>query len=186
MSYDLRDYILIVENVIPNKLCDEILAEYKTSSDWKNTTVARGLDRDYRRCDAINTSEAVMVQKNPEVRKYLDEEIFKCAGNAILKYNEKFNNAVIQGDSGYILLRYQSGDFYKQHTDHFLQEPRIVSCSFSLNDDYEGGSFDFFDRQLSYKVPKGAALMFPSNFMYPHEITPVTNGVRYSVITWFI
>jgi predicted 2-oxoglutarate/Fe(II)-dependent dioxygenase YbiX len=61
-----------------------------------------------------------------------------------------------------------------------------VSCSFALNDNYEGGEFSFFDGQIKIKLPKGAALLFPSNFMYPHQILPVTNGTRYSIITWFI
>ena len=39
---------------------------------------------------------------------------------------------------------------------------------------------------LKYKLDKGDAIMFPSNFMYPHEIMPVTKGTRYSAITWFI
>ena len=38
----------------------------------------------------------------------------------------------------------------------------------------------------SIKLKKGDAIMFPSNFMYPHEIMPVTQGTRYSIITWFI
>ncbi|HAT67017.1 MAG TPA: hypothetical protein DCS66_20895 [Flavobacteriaceae bacterium] len=28
-------------------------------------------------------------------------------------------------------------------------------------------------------------MIFPSNFCYPHAVTPVNNGVRHSVITWF-
>jgi len=84
------------------------------------------------------------------------------------------------------LLRYQEGEFYTEHTDHFLQNPRIVSCSFALNDDFEGGEFGFFDRKIIYKLSKGSALMFPSNFLYPHEIMPITKKIRYSIITWFI
>ena len=61
-----------------------------------------------------------------------------------------------------------------------------MSCSFALNDDYEGGEWGFFDREIIVKAPKGSAVMFPSNFMYPHEIMPVTQGVRYSIITWFV
>ena len=38
----------------------------------------------------------------------------------------------------------------------------------------------------SIKLKKADAIMFPSNFMYPHEIMPVTQGTRYSIITWFI
>jgi hypothetical protein len=55
-----------------------------------------------------------------------------------------------------------------------------------LNNDYEGGEFAFFDRELKYKLKKGSCIMFPSNFMYPHEIMPVTSGTRYSIITWFV
>lgn len=186
MFYDVRDYILVVENVLPNYLCDKIIEEYKNSPDWINTTIARGSDRDYRRCDSINTSDSIIIGRNPEVRKNLDHEIFTCAGAAIQIYKNKFGETNIEGDSGYTLLRYQEGEFYKQHTDNFLKSPRIISCSFSLNDDYAGGEWGFFDRNIVMRVPKGSAIMFPSNFMYPHEIMPVTNGVRYSIITWFI
>jgi predicted 2-oxoglutarate/Fe(II)-dependent dioxygenase YbiX len=55
-----------------------------------------------------------------------------------------------------------------------------------LNDDFEGGEFVFFNKELKYKLEKGDAIMFPSNFMYPHEVMPVTQGTRYSIITWFI
>ena len=26
--------------------------------------------------------------------------------------------------------------------------------------------------------------MFPSSFMYPHEVMPVTKGTRYSLVVW--
>ena len=31
---------------------------------------------------------------------------------------------------------------------------------------------------------KGDLLIFPSNFLYPHEVEPVTKGVRYSYVSW--
>jgi predicted 2-oxoglutarate/Fe(II)-dependent dioxygenase YbiX len=186
MSFDLRDYIVVFENIIPNELCDEILEEYNSDKNWINTSVSGGVNRDIRRCDAINISENFVIEQNQEKRKKIDDKMFNCAGEAIKKYNEKFKHAHIQGDSGYTLLRYQEGEFYSEHTDHFLQQPRIVSCSFTLNEDFEGGEFGFFNRELIYKPPKGSALMFPSNFLYPHEVMPVTRRVRYSIITWFI
>lgn len=186
MSFDLRDYIVVFENIVPDELCDEVLGEYGDDKNWTNTATGGGLNRQIRRCDAINMSDAFIVGQNQEKRKSIDDKLFVCAGNAIKKYNDKFNNAHIQGDSGYTLLRYQEGEFYSEHTDHFLQAPRIVSCSFTLNDNFEGGEFGFFNCELVYKPPKGSALMFPSNFMYPHEVMPVTRYVRYSIITWFI
>lgn len=186
MSFDLRDYIVVFENIIPNQLCDEVLEEYESDKNWMNTSTKGGVDRETRRCDAINMSNDFIIEQNQKKRKNIDNKLFVCAEEAIKKYNEKFKFAMIDGDSGYTLLRYQEGEFYTEHTDHFLQSPRIVSCSFILNDNFEGGEFKFFNRELVYKPPKGSALMFPSNFMYPHEIMPVTKGVRYSVITWFI
>jgi hypothetical protein len=186
MSFDIRDYIVVFENIVPNELCDEVLVEYNNDKNWTNTVTSGGLKRNTRRCDAINMSDSFIIEQNQDKRKSIDDRLFVCAGEAIKKYNEKFKRARIQGDSGYTLLRYQKGEFYTEHTDHFLQDPRIVSCSFTLNDDFEGGEFGFFNRELIYKPPKGSALMFPSNFLYPHEIVPVTKRVRYSIITWFI
>jgi predicted 2-oxoglutarate/Fe(II)-dependent dioxygenase YbiX len=186
MSFDIRDYIVVFENIIPDELCDEVLEEYNNDKNWINTSTSGGVNREIRRCDAINMSDSVIIEQNQEKRKTIDDKLFVCAGNAIKKYNQKFKHAYIQGDSGYTLLRYQEGEFYSQHTDHFLQSPRIVSCSFTLNNDFEGGEFGFFNRELVYKPPKGSALMFPSNFLYPHEVMPVTRKVRYSIITWFI
>jgi hypothetical protein len=186
MSFDLRDYIVVFENIISDELCDEVLTEYGNDKNWINTVVSGGTRRDVRRCDAINISDACIIEQNQGKRKSIDDKLFGCAGEAIKKYNEKFKYARIQGDSGYTLLRYQEDEFYSQHTDHFLQAPRIVSCSFTLNDNFEGGEFGFFNRELVYKPPKGSALMFPSNFLYPHEVLPVTRRVRYSIITWFI
>ena len=36
------------------------------------------------------------------------------------------------------------------------------------------------------KMGKGDIIIFPANFMYPHRITPITSGVRYSIVTWAV
>lgn len=188
MTFDVRDYIVVFENIIPNELCNEVLDEYVNDTNWLQTTVGTNgtLNTDVRRCDTINISEHFIINQNQEKRKSIDDKLFTCAGEAIKKYNEKFNHAMIQLDSGYSLLRYREGEFYSEHTDHFLQRPRTVSCSFTLNDEFDGGEFSFFKRELTYRPSKGSALMFPSNFMYPHEVMPVTSGTRYSIVTWFV
>jgi hypothetical protein len=183
---NINDYILVFEGVITDALCDAILVEYKDSEDWIPAVTASNKADAERQCLTIGISFDSVIQKNFKVRAKLDKYVFASAGLAIKKYNEKFHLALIQEDSGYDLLQYKEGQFYKQHTDSFKARPRAVSCSFILNDDYEGGEFAFFDRELKYKLKKGSCIMFPSNFMYPHEIMPVTSGTRYSIITWFI
>lgn len=182
----LDKYILVIENAIDNDLCVDILNEYKNCSDWTQAITASGKTNAERQCDTIGVSFNLIIEKNKEIRQNLDQSLFNCAAEVIKQYNKKFPLAHIEEDSGYELLRYKEGQFYTQHTDSFKARPRAVSCSFALNDDYEGGEFAFFDRDLVYKLKKGSCIMFPSNFMYPHEIMPVTSGTRYSIVTWFV
>ena len=78
----------------------------------------------------------------------------------------------------------------RMHHDHIHslfdgKERGIPVLSFvgNLNDDYEGGNLVFFG---DYAVPlrAGDIVMFPSNFIYPHQVDEVTKSVRYSFVSW--
>jgi len=188
MNFDLRDYIVVFENIVSDELCDKILDEYSNDEEWEKTVVGpNGTVNDkIRTAETIIISYPHVLEKNYNTRKEIDKHIFNSAGLVIKEYNKKFSLCTIEEDSGYELLRYKENQFYIQHTDSFKGRPRAVSCSFALNDDYEGGEWGFFDREMVIKAPKGSAVLFPSNFMYPHEIMPVIKGTRYSIVTWFI
>ena len=183
---ELKNYIVVMNNIMPPPVADAVLAEYKNCDDWVNAEIKDGENLNIRNCQTIGISFSSIIEKNQEVRQKIDKMLFSVAGQAIKEYIRHFNFAQIEQDSGYDFLKYDTDGFYKQHTDSFKDRPRAVSCSFVLNDDYEGGEFAFFDRELIYNLKKGACIMFPSNFMYPHEIMPVTSGTRYSIVTWFI
>lgn len=186
----LKDYIQIFENVLPHKLCDEIIDEYRDCTFLQNARVGTEgiLDKSQRNVLSILISDANVINHNFERRRKIDTEIYERMRIAIENYRTIYPFVNIVEDSGYTFLKYEVGNLYKQHTDTFKQEPRLVSCSIALNDidEYEGGEFAFFDRELKYKIKKGSVLMFPSTFMYPHEIMPVTKGTRYAIITWFV
>lgn len=63
---------------------------------------------------------------------------------------------------------------------------RKISMSILLSDpnDYEGGDLEFFTgRKENFAGRKqGTAILFPSYL--PHRVTPVTRGVRRSMIMW--
>ena len=86
--------------------------------------------------------------------------------------------------------RYRTGTVMRKHYDHihsiFDGQHKgipILSLLGVLNDNYEGGGFFFSD---TYEVPlkAGDILVFPSNFMYPHEVKEVTKGQRYTFVAW--
>jgi predicted 2-oxoglutarate/Fe(II)-dependent dioxygenase YbiX len=183
----LEDYIVVIENAVTPALCSAILNEYVECNDWVNTIVGSGhVNTKIRNCSTIGMSFTEVINKNKIRRNELDKYLHTSVSAIIKKYCEKHPTCAIEQDTGYEILRYTEGQFYTEHTDSFNGRPRAVSCSIALNDDYEGGEWAFFGRELMYKIPKGAAVLFPSNFMYPHEIMPVTKGTRYSIITWFI
>jgi Rps23 Pro-64 3,4-dihydroxylase Tpa1-like proline 4-hydroxylase len=184
----LNEYICVFDNILPHDLCDAILAEYSNLDEWQLAPVGAdsSVETSIRNVNQIAISFSPVIERNKNLRLELDQKLFAAAARAISLYNLKFPDASIQEDTGYELLKYETGQFYKQHTDHFKQQPRTISCSFALNDDYEGGEFAFFDNKFKHKLKKGSIIMFPSNFMFPHEILEVTKGTRYAIITWFV
>ena len=87
--------------------------------------------------------------------------------------------------------RYKEGGFMQSHIDNIHHShgqkqgyPHLTSLIF-LNDDYEGGEFVICGDKYIEKI-QGSAVVFPSNFMYPHEVKEVTDGKRFSVMTWIL
>ena len=52
------------------------------------------------------------------------------------------------------------------------------------NDGYEGG--EFIVANTIFEPKKNSAIIFPSNFMFPHYVNKVEFGTRYSIITWLM
>ena len=77
--------------------------------------------------------------------------------------------------------------------DMYLSNPstRKISITVQLSDpaDYVGGDFkftkdlEFADGAQEIVRKKGTIIAFPS-FLY-HQITPITEGVRYSLVGWY-
>jgi len=100
------------------------------------------------------------------------------------------------------ITRYKKGGFYGFHKDgrgdnlaaynrpdnHFLHgNVRKLSMSILLNDDYEGGGFEFATLNKIYTPDfdkLGSIMVFPSFMM--HRVKPVTKGTRYSLVSWFL
>ena len=68
----------------------------------------------------------------------------------------------------------------------YEKETRKLSMTVQLSDPetYEGGEFYVADKKFC--PAKGSAIIFPSNFMFPHEAKTVTSGTRWSIITWLM
>lgn len=107
----------------------------------------------------------------------------------ILEYQKNFK---IKLDVRYVsdisILKYEEGGFYKIHHDSFFQQPREISFIILLNNDYEGGSLNFYNPSHEHlstiEVKPGRLIMWPSNFLFQHKVETVTKGTRYSIVAW--
>jgi len=86
------------------------------------------------------------------------------------------------------ILKYENTGFYTWHVDHFSEIPRTMSCILLLNNDYEGGNLCFRNPDGSGEweidVKPNRMIIWPSTFLFPHTVKPVTKGIRYSVVAW--
>ena len=86
------------------------------------------------------------------------------------------------------ILKYENTGFYTWHVDHFASVPRTMSCILLLNNDYEGGELCFYDqvnkKEITIDKKVGRMILWPSNFLFPHAVKPVTKGTRFSVVIW--
>ena len=91
------------------------------------------------------------------------------------------------------ITRYTKDGFYNWHVDGIGSHTELdgegttrkLSMSIILNSDYEGGDFEM--RGLDNQVPRleeGSIIVFPS--FAEHRVTPVTEGIRYSLVSWFV
>jgi hypothetical protein len=188
MTSTLESYIKILEDEVPTSLCKRILDEYVNSDDWSPAQVVdpdSPIREDLRNCSIIYMSSDECIQKNQVVRSKLDEDLHAVLQKVAIKYAEMFPNINISMDTGYNLLRYETGQFYTTHCDDYKEDPRVLSCTVSLNDEYDGGEFSFFNDEMLVRTNTGGVICFPSNFMYPHGVREVVGGTRYAIVTWF-
>ena len=191
MKKKLIDYVKHYKLYLNENICDS------TVKQLKNLNVDKWNQHKFHR---PSSNELINLSGNQELSVSYSNEILtkeiimKEIWNIINKYivhDLKFN--WFTGWNGYTEVRfnkYSKNKKMAEHCDHIHSmfdgnQKGIPTLSVLgiLNDDYEGGEFIMFeDEEIKFK--KGDILVFPSIFLYPHKVEPVTKGTRYSFISW--
>jgi predicted 2-oxoglutarate/Fe(II)-dependent dioxygenase YbiX len=94
------------------------------------------------------------------------------------------------GNSQAHYIKYPPGAGMDTHCDHVRNQfdgtkrgIPILTLLVVLNDDYKGGEIIVWDDN-SITPNAGEAMIFPSNFLYPHKVNEVLEGTRYSFVVW--
>ena len=182
---DLRQYVAEFRGLLSQSTCDTIVEWSKGLPEhtdaWSGWEPAKSA--------LTNTQNEIMDSRTCDFTM-LDRDHGPCNDNieqALKHIMEQYpyHHKATQ-HTGVQLIRYGKGHKFEEHIDHYGGANRTLSCSIVLNRDYEGGELTFWQGQ--YQVPDlgtGDAVVFPSNFCYPHEVKPVTAGTRYVLVVWF-
>lgn len=111
----------------------------------------------------------------------LKDKIDACAAD----YSEQYDcNMGIH--EPYQVLKYTEGANYRAHHDRSSLNGRTVSIVASLQAPEEGGELEFPFFGYTFKPVSGSLAIFPSTHPYTHIAHPVTKGLKYSLVTWYL
>ena len=186
----VHDDVMVVRNAIP--FIDELpaLAE-KYSASFVKASVIGPDNHEYSKPEHRNSDRLVL--GTPGVPDGLALYSMLCETaepHYITAYHRLVNkHAEVSRGSGYDLLRYREGGFFKEHVDVARDHPvlghrRLAVVAF-CNNNFEGGELHFPRQNLTIKPEPGLIAMFPATFTHPHESKTISKGTKYSIVTWF-
>tara|TARA_B100000287_G_scaffold331871_1_gene316786 strand:- start:88 stop:669 length:582 start_codon:yes stop_codon:yes gene_type:complete len=182
------DGIILLDKVIKPSLAKDLISYIDTSNDLLEEKYG---DSSNVQCEYLNISDI----RNPKTKEKLDGELFKTVGKIIQKIWDD-NKILSRSDTGYCLRRIHGRT--RLHTDGVLgygnnknsetvstKSIRNMSVIIALNDDYEGGEFNFPNQNKKIKLKKYQAIAFPPYWTHPHEVSAPKKGTfRYTINTW--
>ena len=182
----LKDYVKIYKGFYDQGFCKQVVASIDNAK-WETHQYYNAATKNYESHD----NELSISCESVPLKNDLDKKIWEVI-SVYIGFDMSHMNGWFDGWSGYSLARfnrYEPTTKMRLHCDHihtlFDGERKGVptlTILGALNEDYEGGEFLLCGENIELKT--GDVIVFPSNFLYPHEVKPVKSGVRYSFVSW--
>jgi predicted 2-oxoglutarate/Fe(II)-dependent dioxygenase YbiX len=187
MSMNVKDYVKIYDDFVDKSLCETIVDQLK-EADWRTHEFYQANKDSYISFDKELSVSYVQTKETTE----LQSRVWFALEKYVLK-DFGYMNDWFSGWSGYSQVRfnrYNVDTRMKEHCDHIhsmfdgsRKGIPTLSVLGALNDDYEGADLIFWNSE-KIELKAGQIMLFPSNFMYPHTVTTLTKGTRYSYVSW--
>ena len=174
-----KSYVVeTIEPIFTAKLCKEIIDLSSTLKKEQGKILNKGIEK-RRRQSTINWLPFNKMQPMYDDLIYLVQKINR----------NHFGFSNIQIIEEAQVSEYSKGQFYDWHMDSAVDmdiEPpvRKLSMTLLLNDPskFEGGNLEIAGKKMSH-MKQGHAAIFAS--FLQHRVTPVTKGIRKSLVIWF-
>lgn len=184
----LKNYITQFHNAVSYKNVS-VLIRYANTVDYVKGKVGLGVEnKKIRNVSLFHFAANEKSLTKCHWANYLNHKITLCMNTYLQKQNLLNYTHPIQGLNQLDLLKYEKDNFYDYHTDDHKNSIRVLSAILFLNNDYEGGELSFKntfnDDEISVKPTPGTIVVWPSNFLFPHAVKSVKNGIRYTIVAW--
>ena len=187
MSRNLQDYVKVYKDFIDESLRVKITSQLDSINWQEHSFYLPGSDSYIKYDNELAISNDVVDGKE-ELMQRIWDVLYQYVVTDMSEMSNWFNSW--NGFSSVRFNKYDPSTKMKLHCDHihsmFDGERKgvpILTVLGSLNNDYTGGEFIMWDDEV-VELPARSIAVFPSNFLYPHEVRPVKSGVRYSYVSW--
>jgi hypothetical protein len=186
----LRNFIKTYDNVLPLKTLSSLI-RYANVVNFKEAAIGGAEEQSIVDFNIRRTYFYLLSNKSDKFSDVHWSNLLQKTFNDLLHLYHKNLNILDyhwKTINNIQILKYQNTGFYTWHTDHCPEIPRTYTIVYLLNNDYEGGSLCFRNpdgsEELEIKKEPNRLIIWPSNFLYPHTVKPVTKGLRYSIVAW--
>lgn len=184
---EINNFIKVYDDLLTTPTLDSLLKYSKNKAVYTQGEIVENdgisLNTNIRKTQVHALNNNSLSLSNVHWGNLLSTVFLRLVNNYIRNFD-----CPIKGIIDVSILKYEDCGFYDWHTDHCPAIPRTLSLILMINDDYEGGSLCFKHPDNTNQeeiLPKAnRVIIWPSNFIYPHTVKPVTKGTRYSVVAW--
>lgn len=188
------DYVLTINGFVNSKLINLINDQIylKEKENWSAGNIHGGLKNPNGLLDGRVRSVDIRGLTEPDIgfsvtKRIIYNELKILTSKIENIYKEKVSSFYFSHDNYFQFLYYNDKmrGHYEYHTDHSKETPRNLTILIGLNDkkEYEGGKLCVHNHD-GVILDKGDVIIFPSNFMFPHKVEPVTKGERKVLVIW--
>lgn len=187
MDRDVSSYVMVFEEWISSDVCKQTCDEIE-NAPWQQHTFYNPTDGSYNTRSGSRELD-IAYGRGISTQSHIMQRIHDAYSEYLTRLQLPWFNSW-SGFSEVRFNRYEESRLMAEHCDHIhsmfdgsRKGIPILSILGCLNDDYEGGDLIFWEQE-KIELKAGQIMIFPSNFMYPHKVTEVTKGIRYSYVSW--
>lgn len=134
-----------------------------------------------RATSILNIGKSLFTKNRDVFDALVAQQIQPCLDD----YLARFNIGSIKAETDWLLLKYDKGHYFKSHCDRDVNYNRDISVVVFANDNYSGGELVFDKINVTVKPVRGQIVIFPSFFLFSHEVKPILEGTKYSLVNWY-